>query len=167
MIRQTSVLAAAEHAVVFGSAPDPFGVAHLGLRWRPKDIHFLLDVDGEPTAHVGVLQHRVEHARPPLQLAGLGGVITAAGARGQGHASELIEHTIEFANTTFEADAVLLFCLPRLVTFYERLRFRLVTSPVTIDQPAGHIHAPLPVMVRLIRMREWPDGPFELGSLPW
>ena len=166
-IRQAAALSATERAVLFGAEPDPFGVAHLGLQWRPKDIHFLLELDGEPIAHVGVLQHDVRTEHSSVHLAGLGGVITAAEARGQGHATALIRHAIGHALESWGADAALLFCLPGLVSFYRRQGFQLVTTEVLVEQPAGQFLAPLPVMVRSLHDRIWPQGPITLGSLPW
>jgi hypothetical protein len=64
-------------------------------------------------------------------------------------------------------DAALLFCLPGLVGFYHRQGFELVTTPVLIEQPAGGLPAPLPVMVRSLRGQTWPEEPVILGSRLW
>ena len=166
-IRQSAALSETERAALFGAEPDPFGVAHLGLHWRPKEIHFLLELDGLAIAHVGVLQHDVRTENSTVRLAGLGGVITVAEARGQGYATALIRHAVEDALEVFGADAVLLFCLPGLVPFYRRQGFQLVTTKVLVEQPVGQLSAPLPVMVRSFHNRPWPQGPVTLGSLPW
>jgi hypothetical protein len=64
-------------------------------------------------------------------------------------------------------DAALLFCLPGLVGFYHRQGFELVTTPVLIEQPAGRLSTPLPVMVRSLKEGTWPEESVTLGSLPW
>lgn len=165
-IRHTMTLSAADRAAVFGAGSDPFGVAHLGLQWRPKDSHFLLDVAGAPLAHVGLVRHDVLSEPSPIHLAGLGAVITAANSRGQGHATALIQHVIGEAVES-GADAALLFCLPGLVPFYRRLGFEVVTTQVHVEQPTGQIVAPFPVMVRSLTDRIWPERAVTLGSLPW
>jgi hypothetical protein len=44
-------------------------------------------------------------------------------------------------------DVSLLFCLPRIVPYYERLGWRPIEQPIQIDQSSGRIEAPIPVMV--------------------
>ncbi len=166
-VRQTAALSGPEMGTLFGPQPDPFGVAHLGLTWRPKDIHFLLELQGQPVAHVGMLRHDVGIGGASVRVAGLGGVITVAHARGQGHASALVLHALGCAREMWSADFALLFCLARLVPFYRRLGFQVVASDVLIDQPAGRVRAPIPVMARSLGGSEWPTAPFALGSLPW
>ena len=166
-IRQAATLSSGDRSAVFGDAPDPFGVAKLGLQWRPKDVHFLLELRGRPVAHVGLLQHRMQLAQCPLETLGLGGVITAAEARGQGYATALIRRAIEYAQDVWHVDAALLFCLPDLVDFYRRREFQRVTAPVFIEQPSGRCVSPLQVMVRPFTAEKWPQGPVTIGSLPW
>jgi hypothetical protein len=78
-------LSLSEQQSLFGWSPDPFGVAHLGLEWRPKEIHLLLKVDGQPVSHVGILRHEVRSGEGIVRLGGLGGVITVPEAHRQGY----------------------------------------------------------------------------------
>lgn len=152
---------------MFGWAANPFGVAHLGLSWRPKDVHLLLELDGEPVSHVGLLRHEIRSANRSLRLAGFGGVITVPEAQKRGYASKLMQHATQLALVEWVLDAGLLFCLPALVPFYESLGWREIQQPVTIDQPSGRIPAPIPVMVCPPEAGTWLDSPFVLESLPW
>ena len=165
-IRQASVLSATERSVLFGADPDLFGVAHLGLQWRPEGIP--LSPRTGRTAHcVGVLQHDIRAGHSSVHLAGSDEVITAAESRGRGHATALIQHAIGHAREAWGADAELLFCLPGLDSFYRHQGFQLAMTEILIEQMVGQLFAPLPVMVRLLRDRTWPKDSITLGSLPW
>jgi GNAT superfamily N-acetyltransferase len=166
-IRQTGELSATERAAIYGEEADPFGVTDLGLEWRPKEIHFILELAGRPVAHAGVLRHEVRSTNSSVHLAGLGAVITAEEARGHGHATALIQHAIGHVVEAWGVDALMLFCLRGLVPFYRRQGFRLVRARVIIDQPTRRLLSPLPVMVRSLNDRIWPEEDVTLGSLPW
>jgi hypothetical protein len=61
----------------------------------------------------------------------------------------------------------MLFCLPRVVHFYERQGWHLVKDEVEIDQPGGRIVWPYHVMVLPCSERPWPPGRIEVAGLPW
>jgi hypothetical protein len=61
----------------------------------------------------------------------------------------------------------LLFCLARLVPFYESQGWQLVEPGVLIDQPCGKVPSPIPVMVLPFENEPWPEERVDLGSLPW
>ena len=166
-IRQVQAMSDDEKRSLFGWAPDPFGVAKLGLAWRPKDLHFLLEVDQQLVSHVGILKHPVRVGTRSVTLVGLGGVVTVPEAQGQGHASTLIKRATDLAFDDWHVDAGLLFCLPRMVPYYERRGWSALEQGVIVDQPSGRIPAPLPAMIYPLDRRTWFEGPFELGSAPW
>ena len=152
---------------MFGWAPNPFGVTHLGLSWRRKEVHLLLELNGRPLSHVGLLRHEVRGSNRSLRLAGFGGVITVPEAQKRGYASQLMQHAAHLVLTGWSMDAGMLFCLPALLPYYERLGWREIQHPVLIDQPSGRIPAPIPAMVYPADARSWLNSPFELESLPW
>jgi GNAT superfamily N-acetyltransferase len=146
---------------------DPFGVAHLGLQWRPKDLHFLVEIEQEPVSHVGLLRHAVRSSQKRIQIAGFGGVVTVPHAQRRGYASTLIERATRFVFDEWQVDAALLFCLPGLLSFYERLGWLALEHSVLIDQPDGPRSAPLSVMVYPADRCRWFNAPLELESAPW
>jgi predicted N-acetyltransferase YhbS len=165
-IIQSDALTDAEKEKLFGWGQDIFGADDLNLRWRPKDVHFVLHLDGEAVSHVGVLQHEVSVAGRGIKVGGLGGVVTLPAWQKRGYASELMRHAANY----FEAapvEAGLLFCLGRRVPFYESLGWQLLSHPVLIQQPPGEIVSPLEVMVLLLGDHVWPDGEVRLNSFPW
>jgi GNAT superfamily N-acetyltransferase len=166
-IRQVDALSPAEQQSLFGWSPDPFGVGHLGLEWRPKELHLLLELEGQPVSHVGVLCHEVHSGDRILRLAGLGGVITIPEAQRQGYASQLVRHASRLAFEEWSANLGLLFCLPRMVSYYERLGWRAIEQPVQIDQSSGCIQVPIPVMVYPVAGEALLETPLVLESRPW
>lgn len=150
-----------------GPGPDPFGMQAYPLTWREKDWHFFLDVDGEPVSHVGLLRHDVLVDGVPVPVAGLGGVITEPGFQGRGFAQILLREALAFMTDEMDADFGFLFCLPRLVPFYERLGWQTISGPVLVQQSGGNVESPVESMVLPLRGGSWPPGRVELQSLPW
>lgn len=166
-IRQASAITDDEKERLFNWGEDIFGATDFELKWRSKDVHFFLDVDGIALSHVGLLRHEVSVNGRPLEVAGLGGVVTSPEAQGKGYANRLIRHAAEFFEREWGVDAGLLFCLPGLAPYYESLGWQAIEGPVLIEQPSGRIKAPLPVMILPCRRRDWPTGEVELRSPPW
>lgn len=95
-IRQTDSLSEAETQHLYGWDDDIFGADVFKLRWRPKDLHFLLEIDGDAVSHVGVLKHEISVAREPVKVGGGGGVVTLPAWQRRGYARELMQHTWTF-----------------------------------------------------------------------
>lgn len=165
-IRQADSLTDAERHLLFDWGDDIFGAASLNLRWRPKDVHFLLYLDGTVVSHVGALKHVVTVAGQPVTVGGVGGVVTVPEAQKRGFARELMRQATSLL-VDWRVDAGLLFCLPRMFPFYESQGWQVVEQTVLIDQPSVRIASPLEVMVLPLDGRPWPDGEVELNSFPW
>ncbi|HEV7473808.1 MAG TPA: GNAT family N-acetyltransferase [Pyrinomonadaceae bacterium] len=165
-IKQAGSLSEAEKQLLYDWGVDIFGADAFNLRWRPKDVHFLLDVDGMTVSHVGVLKHDVTIAGERVTVGGVGGVVTLPAWQKRGYASELMQHAVDFFRN-WKVAAGLLFCMPWRVPFYESQGWRVVHHPVIIEQPDGAIVSPLEVMVFPLGDSVWPDGKVELNSFPW
>jgi GNAT superfamily N-acetyltransferase len=164
-IRQLGSLTETEQKQLLGWGEDIFGAAKFKLRWRHKDVNFVLTIDGEMLSRVGVVKHAVTVADQEITVGGVGGVVTVPAAQRHGYASELMHYTARFF-ANWGVDAGLLFCLPHRIAFYESLGWQLVRFPVVVQQPDGDIESPLEVMVLPIKAA-WPEGPIQLNSLPW
>ena len=79
----------------------------------------------------------------------------------------LVRHAAEFLQREWNVDFALLFCLDRMVSYYERLGFRTVECEVLVDQPAGQIPSPFNVMTRAFNPRFDVIESIDLGSAPW
>ncbi len=162
-IRTFQAFPEAERQALFGWGEDLFSVNAVGLQWRSKDRHFVLYEDGAPLASASVLRHEVRN----VVVGGLGGVIALPEARGRGLARQVVGRATEFMRDDLGASFGLLFCLPRLVPFYESQGWTVVEPGVLIDQPGGKVPAPTPVMVLPFGPELWPNERVDLGSLPW
>lgn len=165
-IRRADILTDEERERLFLWGEDIFGVGSLAVRWRPKETHFFMDVDGQPLSHVGLLKHEVSVGGKPLTVAGVGGVVTRPEAQGRGYARRLLQHATEVFANEWKVDAGLLFCLPRLQPYYAALGWQPVTDEVRVEEQEK-VTIPLNVMVLPCGVREWPAGEVELQSRPW
>lgn len=166
-IRQSDTITDEERERLFNWGENIFGIEAHALSWRGKDLHFFMDVDGEPLSHASLLKHEIQVGGRAVMVAGLGGVVTRPEAQGRGYARRLVEHAAEFFAREWKVEAGLLFCLPRMVSYYAALGWQSIKEPVLIEQPSGQIEAPLPAMVLPCEGHEWPAGRVELRSLPW
>lgn len=163
------VLDPEDKRLLFEWGQNIFGVEDALLQWRPKDTHFILEVGGRPASHVGVLKHTVSAGGFPVVVGGVGGVVTVPEMQGRGLARRGMRHAAAFMREELGVEFGLLFCLDRLVGFYESLGWRLVPERVEIEQSSGPIPAPFNMMVLPCGAgeREWPAGEVKLNSLPW
>jgi GNAT superfamily N-acetyltransferase len=145
----------------------PSGVAQYGLSWRAKQQHILCYADGQLVAKAGVLKHCFVMSDQTLWVGGVGSVITMPGARRRGHATATLEYAAAYLRDNLGVSYGLLFCAATLVPFYERIGWRLVPTPIIIDQPNGPMSCPLPSMYLQFDPLPWPGGIVTLESEPW
>ncbi|MEU1418418.1 GNAT family N-acetyltransferase [Kitasatospora sp. NPDC005751] len=153
---------------ILGAGDDPFGVAHTGLTWLPKEIHFgVRAADGRLVAHAGLLPLPLTVGGTDTEAVGVGGVAVAPDARGRGLARVVVGAALAHARTLGPRYA-LLFCRPPLVALYERLGWREAAGEVLVEQPGGRV-VPMPLRTMWTPLTEGarlPDGPVRLRSLP-
>lgn len=166
-IRVSERLSEEERRTLFEWGEHIFGVEDLQYRWRPKDLHFMLEEERRLVSHVGLLRHAVSAGGRAVEVAGVGGVVTVPEAQGRGYAQRGMRHAAEFFCREWGVEFGLLFCRDALVPFYERLGWQLVAAPVEVEQPDGPVTCALNVMVLACDGREWPAGEVRLQSFPW
>lgn len=166
-IRLAEQITDEEREALFGWGENIFGIEDGFYRWRPKDWHFIVEEGGRAVGHVGVVRHTVEVAGAPVEVGGIGAVVTVPEVRGKGYAQAGMRRAAEFMCGELGVEAGLLFCRDPLVPFYARLGWQLVGDPVEVEQPSGKIVMPLNVMVLPCAGRSWPAGAVSLNSLPW
>jgi predicted acetyltransferase len=130
-------------------------------------LHFILDVDGQPVSHVGLIDQIVNVAGQAVRVGGIGAVVTAGELHGRGYAQKTLRHAERYMCEELKVEFGLLFCLDRLKPFYERQGWQPVNDAVEFDQPSGKMVSPLNVMVLPCGERAWPAGVTDLCSLPW
>lgn len=158
----------ADQDEILGPGDDPYGVAHTGLVFLPKEIHFgIRAADGRLVAHAGLLPLPLTVGDADVRAVGVGGVAVAPDRRGGGLARAVVGAALDHARTLGPAYA-LLFCRPPLVGLYGRLGFREVAGEVTVEQPEGRL-AVMPLCTMWTPLRDgagWPAGAVRLRSLP-
>ena len=166
-IRLVKDLTDEERQRLFGWGENIFGVEDLQFQWRPKELHFILDVDGEAMSHVGLLDHTVKVDGQPVRVGGIGGVVTNGEVHGRGYSQKTLRYAERYMCEELRVEFGLLFCLDRLRPFYERQGWQIVNEPVEFEQAAGKMVSPFNVMVLPCGERVWPAGRADLCSYPW
>jgi GNAT superfamily N-acetyltransferase len=167
-IRLADRLSDEEKRELFEWGEDPFALGALKIRWRPKELHFVVEAAGRPVSHVGLLRHTVAVGGRAVLVGGIGGVITRGDAQGSGYASLALERAATFMRDELDVEFGFLFCRDPLVPFYERHGWHLLAAPVTVSQAEDPpLVMPLNSMVLPFAGRRWPQGPVSLESMPW
>lgn len=138
-----------------------------GYTWTPPEWRLLLTDAGEPVSHLKVVTRLGAVGGTPARLGGIGSVMTPAGLRGRGYASELMRRAAEFMFGTLHVELGMLFCLPPLVPLYRGMGWIEVASPVWIEHPSGRIRWPEAAMVLPRPGAEWVDAEIDVRGLPW
>lgn len=165
-VRLVTNLSEAEKQQLFKWGPDVFGAAALNLQWRPKDWHFLVYANAQLVSHVGIVKHLVTVGEQQVTVGGIGGVVTVPAAQGRGYASMALQKATKFMREELLVDFGLLFCLARMIPFYQRFGWQELTGPIIIDQPSEKMPSPLVVMMLPCRSQTWPAGTVQLENLP-
>ncbi|MFE7565116.1 GNAT family N-acetyltransferase [Kitasatospora sp. NPDC057500] len=155
-------------AEIFGDAQDAFGVAALGMTWRPKEHHVGIRAEpgGRLVAHAGLVVLPVSVGGRRTDAVGLGGVAVAADRRGRGLARAVVDGALARARG-LGPQLAFLFCRPDVAGLYARLGWRALEGPVEVEQPAGPVVMPLRTMwFPLHEGAQWPAGAVRLHSLP-
>ena len=169
-IREVPRITPEEATQLTGWGDNIFGTAHLQLTYRPKEgvLHFVIYADGHgPLSHAGVLKHHASANGRTALIGGIGGVVTIPTAQRRGYASMIVRHATDFLRSQWNVDFALLFCVDRMVKYYERLGWRTVACEVMIDQPAGKIPSPFHVMTMPFKPGFETIEQIDLGSAPW
>jgi GNAT superfamily N-acetyltransferase len=120
-----------------------------------------------PVSHAAVLKHPAIANGSAALIGGIGGVVTIPQAQSRGYASLLVRHATDFLRDQWDVDFALLFCIDRMVGYYERLGWKVVQCEVQIDQPAGKIRCPLHVMTFPFNGQFETIESLDLQSAPW
>jgi len=145
---------------MFGSDEDRFV-------WAKVRHHVLVYVGNQLASHLAIVERNATAGGEPVQLAGIGGVMTPPEWRGKRLASAAMHKAEAFMRDKLRAEFGLLLCSEELMTFYERLGWQRVAHPVYFHQPSGRIQWNERAMVLPCTARAWPEGEVDLCGLPW
>ena len=166
-IRFAETLTDEERQSLFFWGKDIFGIEDAAYRWRPKELHFITEEDGQALSHVGLVRTKVKAGGQEVTVCGIGGVVTRPEAQGRRLVHAAMQEAARYMCADMGVEFGMLFCLPRLAPFYEQQGWQFVEAEVEIDQPDGPVVWPYRVMVLPCGERPWPAGRVEVGGLPW
>lgn len=146
---------------------DIYNDNHYGLVWRPRHWHLFVYATDELVGHIGIVRHTIQVEDQPVNAGGIGQVVTLPAVQRRGYATLALQQAAAFLCHNLEVDFGMLFCVPRMIPFYQRRGWQHIATTVLIDQPEGSIVSPVPVMVLPCCQRIWPTGLVDLCSLPW
>lgn len=130
----------------------------------------LLDADGEPVAHAGVVDRTIDAGGEGLRVAGIQNVYVLPVWRGRDLSNQVLAAAMQEAAAR-GFDAGLLFCVPELARVYVPGGWKpLPETPVTrIDATGAEV--PIPgknvVMFYPLRVKTFPRGPIHLRGNDW
>lgn len=168
-IEITTLLTEADKATLWGWGDDIFKTRALALEWRPKEWHLIIRDEQSAISKVSVLRHEILVAGQPIEVAGVGGVVTVPRAQHRGLARLLMSRAARFIRDELGLEFGVLFCLEFMAAFYRSLGWIELHDDVVIEQSDGrHV---LPAELRLMHLdltqRPWSAGAVELRSAPW
>lgn len=137
--------------------------------WALPQWHIMIrDVNGQLVSHVGAVTRLCLCDGNEIPLGGIGGVMTHPSQRGNGYAGAGISRVIEFLRLDRQVDMTLLFCAPRLRSFYRRYGFRDFCADTYVRQFGAKTQFPPDeIMVRPARKPVPQCAALDLRGLPW
>ncbi len=92
--------------------------------WAHPQWHILIqDADQQLVSHVGVLTRICLCDGDEILIGGIGGVMTHPSQRRKGYAGAGLRRATEFLQNEMRVDLSLLFCGPRMLSYYRRFGF--------------------------------------------
>lgn len=137
--------------------------------WALPQWHIMIrDGNGQLVSHVGAVTRLCLCDGKEIPLGGIGGVMTHPAQRGKGYASVGIRRVIEFLRLDRQVNMSLLFCAPRLRSFYRRFGFRDFCAVTYVRQfGARTLFPPDEIMVKPARKSLPQCAALDLCGLPW
>lgn len=140
----------------------------ISVTWASSQSSVLVWDQGELVAKVGLLVREIIHNGEAKTIGGVGGVMTHPAKQGQGLASQAMREASRIFDEELNVSFALLFCLPNLVEFYKRLKWKPFQGTVFVEQPKGKIEFTANgAMVLDVKEQAPLNGSLDLNGLPW
>ena len=141
-----------------------------GITWTCEaPWHVVVYEDGQPVSYLDILERPCTVDGQPVNLAGIGGVMTPPEFRKRGYASQALEAAAGFMRTRIDAPFALLVTGQSRIPFYGRLGWQPVEGPLRFFQPDGLDKSDRIAVIMILSLRgdPWPGGEIDLRGLPW
>lgn len=140
----------------------------LAFTWASPQWSVLVWDEDELVAKVGLLKREIISNGETKSIGGVGGVMTHPQRQGQGLASQAMREAARLFDEELKVAYALLFCLPHLVEYYKRLKWKPFEGQVFVEQPNGKIEFSANGAMMLDIKESAPlNGILDLKGLPW
>jgi len=139
----------------------------LNIEWARSDWHVLVWEGEELVSHVEIVERIASVGGQPVKLGGIGGVATKSEWRRRGLAEAAMKAAQAFLRDRLGVDFGLLICDEKMLPYYGKLGWKLVSRSLWIGQERGKVNFPTPTMILPVGKDEWPAGEIDLCGPPW
>lgn len=148
---------------------DEFGQYEIvrNTEWARPDYTFAAFDQGELAGFYNLVLRSVSMDEHKVPVAGINNVVTLAGYRGRGIATQLLGDTESYWFETLGTEHGLLLCADALLTFYERLGWYKVRSTVRFSQSDGTRTWSANCMLRTPGTDDIKPSEIDLCGEPW
>jgi GNAT superfamily N-acetyltransferase len=138
------------------------------IEWAPQTVRAMLWEDEHLVCHVGALIRCALIDGRPVQVGGIGGVMTAPDSRRRGYAQAALAAMRAYLVDDQQVSFSLLFCGDNLRSLYGKLDWRLFADPPLVEQHGMTIEFTLnPAMVQDGIDSAPVAGRLDLRGPPW
>lgn len=157
------------HAAVYPPRPSAADKAPSRIEWAlPQWSVMIRDLDQQLVSHVGVLTRRGLCDDEAILIGGIGGVKTQPSQRGKGYAGAGLRRAINFLQGEMAVDMSLLFCGPRMRSYYQRFGFGSFLGDTLVRQDDAKVVFPRDeIMVKPAAKQTPQCALLDLCGLPW
>ena len=156
------------HSAVY--PPQPRAQTELSQQaWvSPQWDIMIRDEDNQLVSHVGAMKRLCSCDGKEILMGGIGGVMTHPAQRGKGYAGAGVRRAIEFLRQDLQVDMSLLFCAPRMRSYYRRFGFRSFAGDTIVRQYGAKTLFPRnEIMVMPVTQPSPNCAVLDLRGLPW
>ena len=139
-------------------------------QWAEADVVFVEFDDQQWTSVVELFHHDVRVDDKNLAIGGISGVLTHSDYRGRGLASKLINIALDYSRAQWHIDLALLTCKRKMITYYERLGWKLLDNEIHFLQDSGKTKFDKNLITGMsyhFTDADFPDGIIDLNGYPW
>ena len=137
--------------------------------WARPQWHIMIrDLDDQLVSHVGAVTRHCLCDNKEILVGGLGDVMTLPSRRRKGYAGAGIRRATEFLRQDLQVDMSLLFCAPRLRSYYRRFGFRSFAGDIMVRQHGAETLFPRDEIMVMPGRKPLPEcALLDLCGLPW
>ncbi|MCY4536979.1 MAG: GNAT family N-acetyltransferase [Chloroflexi bacterium] len=138
-------------------------------KWaHPQWSVMIRDADQQLVSHVGVLTRLCLCDDREILIGGIGGVMTEPSQRGKGYAGAGMGRATDFLRGEKAVDISLLFCAPRMRSYYQRFGFSSFAGDTLVRQDGAKILVPRDEVMVMPAVKALPQcAALDLCGLPW